>query len=320
MPDVISLGEIVVDIFADPISVPLRDATKFTAALGGAPANVAVALARLGVSAGFIGKAGEDPFGDRYMHLFRSEGVDTTLFQQIHDSPTPVAFVATSGPNVRDFILYHGADTKLRPEDIDPSYISSAKLFLYGSVTLTGAGKAAAVRAVELAQQSGVLVIYDANYRAPIWPNLSEARNGILKGMEGVTILKTNEIELQLLSGTDDLSSGSHWLLDQGPILCLITLGPKGAYYNNGVAEGFVPPFPVDAIDTTGCGDAFIAGFIHGLLDTSLDVEDLDETTLHRLVRYANAVGACTATTQGAMAALPTREMVDTFLSKRQYE
>ena len=105
MSEVISLGEVIVDIFANPINVSLRESTNFTAALGGAPANVAVALARLGVNTGFIGKAGADPFGDRFMQLFHSEGVDTAYFHQIHGSPTAVAFVAASGPNLRDFII-----------------------------------------------------------------------------------------------------------------------------------------------------------------------------------------------------------------------
>lgn len=314
MPEVISLGEVVVDIFSNPLSVSLKETTNFTAALGGAPANVAVSLARLGVNTGFIGKAGSDPFGDRFMQLFRSEGVDTTFFQQIHRSPTTVAFVAASGPNIRDFILYRGADAKLKPEDIDPSYIGSAKIFLYGSVTLTDASKSAVQRAIELANQIGVLVAYDANLRAALWPSISKAREGILKGLEGIAILKANEIELELLAGTTDLSSGTRWLLDQGPKLCLITLGPDGAYFNNGLAEGYVPAYKVDAIDATGCGDAFFAGLVCGLLETSLEVEALDEPSLRRLVRFANAVGAITATRQGAMAALPTRAMVDAFL------
>jgi len=320
MPDVISLGEVIVDIFANPINVSLKESTNFTAALGGAPANVAVASARLGVHTGFIGKAGADPFGDRFIQLFHKEGVDTAYFQQIHGSPTSVAFVAASGPNVRDFIIYRGADAQLKPEDIDPAYIASAKLFLYGSVTLTGDSKFAVRRAIELANQSGVLVAYDANLRAALWPDLEAARTGILKGLAGVDILKANETELQLLAGTSDLSSGTRWLLKLGPKLCLITLGPEGAYFNNRLAEGFVPGFQVDAVDATGCGDAFFAGLVNGLLGTSLAIEALDETFLRQLVRFANAVGALTATRQGAVAALPTRAMVDAFLSDQPDE
>jgi fructokinase len=318
MPDVITLGEVVVDIYANPISVPLKEAIDFTIALGGSQANVAVTLTRLGATAGFIGKAGADPFGDRFMELLRSEGVDITYFTQIQGSPTPVAWVDASNPKNVDFILYRGADTKLTPDDIDPAFIASAKLFQFNSVTLTGGSKAAVERAVEVAKQNGVLVSYDVNYRVPLWRNRSEARAGILKGMEGVDILKANEVDIELLAGTSDLPTAARWSLGRGVQLCLVTLGAGGTYFNNGLAEGLVPAFTVDAVDTTGCGDAFVGGLMYGLLGTSLDIPALDEASLLRLVGFANAVGALTATGMGAMAPLPTRAKVDAFLAEQR--
>ena len=318
MPDVITLGEVVVDIFASPISAPLKEANDFTIALGGSQANVAVTLTRLGATAGFIGKAGADPFGDRFMELLRAEGVDTSHFTQVRGSPTPVAWVDASNPKNVDFIFYRGADAKLAPDDIDPAYIASARLFLFNSVTLTGGGKAAVQRAVDLARQNGVLVSYDVNYRVPLWRDRAEARAGILEGMQGVDILKANEADIELLAGTSDLPAATRWSLEQGVKLCLVTLGPDGTYFNNGLAEGHVPAFKVDAVDTTGCGDAFVGGLMYGLLGTSLEIAALDEACLRQLVRFANAVGALTATGMGAMAPLPTRDMVEAFLSGQQ--
>ena len=101
----------------------------------------------------------------------------------------------------------------------------------------------------------------------------------------------------------------------QGVKLCLVTLGSKGAYFNNGQAEGYVPGFIVKTVDTTGCGDAFLSGLIAGLLETSQSIEILDESTLQQLVQFANATGALTATEKGAISALPTRTAVDAFLS-----
>ena len=317
MPDVITLGEVVVDIFANPINTPLKEANDFTIALGGSQANVAVTLTRLGATAGFIGKAGADPFGERFMELLRSEGVDTTHFTQVRGSPTPVAWVDASDPRNVDFIFYRGASGMLTTEDIDPAYIATARLFLYNSVTLTGGSKEAVLHAAETARKNGVLVSYDVNYRLPLWPDRSTARSTILQGMQGADILKANEVDIELLAGTGDLPAATDWILEQGVKLCLVTLGPDGTYFNDGRAQGYVPAFQVDAVDTTGCGDAFVGGLVYGLLGTSLEIAALDEACLRRLVRFANAVGALTATGMGAMAPLPTRARVEEFLSAR---
>lgn len=318
MPDVITLGEVVVDIFAKPISTPLKQATDFSIALGGSQANVAVTLTRLGATAGFIGKAGADPFGERFMELLCSEGVDTSHFTLVRGSPTPVAWVDASDPRNVDFIFYRGASGELTIQDIDPAYFASAKLFQYNSVTLTGGSREAVIHAVRLVKHNGARVSYDVNYRAPLWPDRAVARSTILQGMQGADIVKANEVDIELLAGSGDLPAATRWLLEQGVQLCLVTLGPDGTYFNNGRAEGHVPAFTVDAIDTTGCGDAFVGGLVYGLLGTSLELPSLDEPTLRRLVLYANAVGALTATGMGAMAPLPTRAMVEAFLGGRQ--
>jgi sugar/nucleoside kinase (ribokinase family) len=318
MPRVISLGETVMDLFGQPSGIPLKEASSFIPAPGGAPANVAVALARLGIEVGFIGLAGDDPFGLLFTELLQAEGVDTTHFRRLAGSPTMLALVATASPNEQDFIVYRGADTKLRPQDLDRAYLASAKILIYGSVTLTGASREAALQAVAWANEDGVLVAYDANLRPALWESLGAARQGILAGMQGVSICKLNEIELELLAGTKDLATGSRWILDQGIKLCLVTLGPQGAYFNNGRAKGYVPGFRVDEVDSTGCGDAFLAGTIYGVLEASLPLEAFDDLTLRQVVRFANAAGALTATRKGAMAALPSRAAVEKFLSEHQ--
>jgi sugar/nucleoside kinase (ribokinase family) len=259
---------------------------------------------------------GDDAFGEMLVQLLRSEGVDTTHLGQVPDSPTTLALVAASSPDEQSFVIYRGADTRLRAGDMDRSYVTSAEIFLYGSVTLTDAGREAALQGVRWANEDGRLVAYDANLRPALWPSLAVARHGILEGVQGAAICKVNETELELLAGTGDLLSGSRWILEQGPKLCVITLGSNGAFFNNGRAQGKVPGFSIDVAETTGCGDAFFAGLVLGLLEASLPLEDLDEPTLRQAVRFANATGALTATTRGAMAALPTRAAVNAFVSK----
>ena len=314
MPEVVSLGELLIDMFGRPAGVTLKKAGSFIPAPGGAPANAAVALARLGVEVGFIGGVGDDPFGEGLAELLRSEGVDVTYLLTIKDSPTMIALVATASPVDQDFTIYRGADTKLRPEDLDREYITSAKAFLYGSVTLSGGSREAALQAVRWAKEENVLVLYDANLRPAVWPDLKAARKGILKGLEGVDVCKVNETELELLTGTGERAEGSRRVLDQGVQLCLVTLGSEGTYFNNGRAQGHVAAFPVEAVDTTGCGDAFCAGFTAGLLEAGKTVDNLGGGELSEIVRLANAVSAISTTRTGAMAALPRRNEVDAFL------
>ncbi len=316
MPDIISLGEAVVDLFASPAGVALEEADSFSPEPGGASANVAVALARLGVDIGFVGLIGDDPFGSLLSKRLKFEGVDTGHLRVHADIPTMIALVALSSPRDQDFIIYRGAALKLSTADLDLSYLRSAKVLVFGSVSLSGEGREAVLDAVRRAGDSGVLVAYDANLRPALWPDMGAARQGILEGLQDVAVCKLNAVELELLAGTDDPAIGSRLLLERGVKLCLVTLGSGGAYFNNGRAEGHVPAFDVEAVETTGCGDAFLAGLISGLLETSLQPETLDEASLRRLVRFANGTGALTATRKGAMAATPKRAEVEAFISR----
>lgn len=316
MPRAICFGEAVIDMFGVPAGAILKEARSFIPAPGGAPANVAVGLARLGIEVGFIGTVGNDPFGSLLTEILQSEGVDTTHFRQVDGSPTTIALVAASSPNDQDWIIYRGADARLRADDLDRSYVASAEIFLWGSVTLSAAARDAALKAIQWANADGTIVAFDANLRPAVWPSLETARQEILAALHGVTVCKLNETELEVLVGTDDPRTGSRRILDRGPGLCLVTLGRRGAYFSNGRAEGHVPAFSVDVVDSAGCGDAFLAGLGYGLLATPVPPERLEEPDLRRLVRFANAAGALTATCHGAMTGFPTLGTVNRFLAE----
>lgn len=317
MPKIVVLGEALIDVFAEK-GVPLREAKSLHPTPGGAPANVAMALARLGADVGFIGKVGVDDYGAFLIDLLSQAGVDTTHFVADPSGPTMLAVVAVPSPTEQHFILYNGANALLTVAELSSAYITEADIFIYGSVTLAEASQAATLQAAQWAKAAGKQVMFDVNLRPLIWPNLDIARARTEEALAAATIVKLNEKELEFLSGSTDPAQGSQALLKRGLQLCCVSLGAEGAYFNNGRAAAYVPAFSMTIRDTTGSGDAFVAGltFQLSLLSEALtDLTSLDEATLCQIITFANACGGLAATQVGAMSALPKLETVEQLLS-----
>jgi len=315
---IVVLGEALIDVFAGE-GVSLGEAKTLYPSPGGAPANVAVALARLGADVGFIGKVGADDYGSYLIDLLASEGVDTTHLVADRGGPTMLAIVAVPSLTEQTFILYNGANTLLRSDELDQSYITSAGVFVFGSVTLASASRQAAIQAARWAKEAGNQVIFDVNLRPLIWPDLDIARRLTEEALATTTVVKLNENELEFLTGTRDLARGSQQLLNRGIQMCCVSLGEEGAYFNNGKAAGHVPSFFVDVRDTTGCGDAFVAGLAFELIRMNEPAAALDESSLDQIMLFANACGGLSATQQGAMSALPTLAAVKKLLQETSY-
>ena len=305
MAGIVVLGEALIDVFAGE-GLSLGEAKSLYPSPGGAPANVAVALARLGADVGFIGKVGADDYGSYLIDLMASEGVDTIHLVADPGGPTMLAIVAAPSPTEQIFILYNGANTLLRSDELDQSYVTSAGVFVFGSITLASASRQAALQTSRWAKEAGKQVIFDVNLRPLIWPNLQIARQRTEEALATTTVIKLNENELEFLTGTKDLVWGSQQLLALGIQLCCVSLGEEGAYFNNGKAAGHVPPFSVEVQDTTGCGDAFVAGLAFQLKCLNEPIAALDESSLGQIMLFANACGGLSAAQQGAMSALPT--------------
>ena len=316
MPQIVVLGEALIDVFAEK-GVALRAAKTLHPSPGGAPANVAVALARLGAKVGFIGKVGVDDYGAFLIDLLAGEGVDTTHFVADPHGPTMLAIVAAISPTEQQFILYNGANALLSPEELSQTYITSAQVFIYGSVTLASDSRCAAWRAAQWARAAGKRVIFDVNLRPLLWPDLDIARQRIEESIASATVVKLNETELEFLTGLSNPAQGSQQLVEQGVQLCCVSLGADGAYFNNGTARGHVPAFAVEVQDTTGSGDAFVAGLGYQLSRLNSSLAALNETSLHNIISFANACGALAATQIGAMSASPSLTAIDRLLNKR---
>ena len=313
MSKIIILGEALIDLFAES-GVGLRDAKKLTPSPGGAPANVAVALARLGADVGFIGKVGQDDYGAFLIDLLAGQGVDVTHFVADSRGPTMLAIVAAPTPTEQQFVLYNGASDLLTVEELPQSAISAATAFIYGSVTLASESRSAAVAAARWTRDAGRQVIFDVNLRPALWPDLDIAKQRIEESVALASVLKLNETELEFLTGLSDPASGSQSLIDQGVQLCCVSLGTDGAYFNNGKAQGHVPAFSVEVQDTTGSGDAFVAGLAFQLVQRDQPLAALDEASLYQIIAFANACGALAATQVGAMSAAPNMAAVEELL------
>ncbi|MBV7336319.1 carbohydrate kinase [Chloroflexi bacterium TSY] len=314
MPKIVVLGEALIDIFAEK-GVALRDARTLHPSPGGAPANVAVALARLGADVGFIGKVGVDDYGEFLIDLLASEGVDTTYFVTDPRKPTMVAIVALPSSTEQHFIIHNGANTLLTADEIPKSYVTDAAFYIYSSITLASESRQAALEAAEWARGAGRQVIFDVNLRPLVWDNLENARYWIAQAIATATVIKLNETELEFVTGATDPASGSQHLIERGVQLCCVSLGAKGAYFNNGSVTGYIPAFSLEVHDTTGSGDAFVAGLVYQLCTLDQAPQGMDLATLKYVAVFANACGGLAATQIGAMSALPRLEDVKQLLA-----
>jgi len=317
MPDIICLGEPIVDMVCTQPANNLLAATNFDKLAGGAPLNVAAAAARLGASSGVICKAGGDHFGDFVRLNLEVCEVNTEHFLQDPDYATQLAFVAVDEQGVPDFSFHvkRSADMMLSSSELDWSYINTAEIFHFGTITLINTPvRKATLDAVQWAADQGITISLDPNLRPALWPNLKEAMRWFLEAIAKCDFLKVSAEEMEFVTGTGDLESGAETLWEMGPELVAITLGAEGAYAYNGHEGGHVPGFGVDVVDTVGCGDAFTAGVLVKLLESETDVADFDWPTLKEIMTFANATAALTATSSGGIPAMPGRTQVQEFL------
>ena len=323
MLDVICLGEALIDLVSTVPVASVADAPAFVPAVGGSPANAAVALARLGARSGFVGKVGDDPFGRHIARTFEADGVDTSRLLFESSARTALAFVALDDAARPDFMFYRhpSADMLLRPDELDPAYIASAPVFHAGSIILTAEpSRSATIEGLRLARAAGRLVSLDPNIRLNLYGSRSEAKRVLLPLLEMADIVKLSEEDLAALVDGGDFASGSAELLARGPRLVVVTRGKDGCFCRRASGTLAVPGYRVPVVDTTGAGDAFVAGLLAGLLARGAPESDpgaLGDADLEPVLRFANAVGALTTTVRGAIPGLPTGPALRSFLLER---
>ncbi len=317
--DIVCLGEMLIDMFPAELGRRLVEVSAFHPKPGGAPANVAVAAARLGAKSAFIGKVGDDAFGHHLVDTLAQEQVETRGMRFDATARTTMAFIAMPDEHTAEFVFYRnpGADMLLRADELDQELLQQTRVFHFGSISLIEEpSRRATIEAVRLAREAGALISFDVNYRPSLWPRPDDAYEVMMTMLPQANLVKVNETELELLSGSNDLAGGSKVLLQKGLDLCVVTLGPNGSFFQVAGGSEHVPAFTVRTVDAVGCGDAFTAGLLCQLVASDNWQDQLSPSLLGQILRYANAVGALTALTQGVIPALPTAAEVNEFLTQ----
>lgn len=300
------LGDAVVDLIPDGENHYLRCA-------GGAPANVAVGVARLGVPAGFIGRVGDDPLGKFMQQTLQAENVCTK--QMILDPAQRTSTVIVdldNGERSFTFMVNPSADQFLEINDL-PNFQADEWLHCCSIALINEPSRATTFEAIRRIKQAGGFFSFDPNLRESLWASLDEMKQVVNCVVALADVLKFSEEELTLLTDSDNLDVATAKITAQYPEkLIIITLGKDGAVYHlNGKSE-IVAGKALQPVDTTGAGDAFVSGLLAGLSQYQNWQEDRD--VLVQVIRQANASGALATTAKGAMSALPNRTQLDTFL------
>lgn len=315
--DVLALGELLIDFTSNGLSE--QGNGLFEANPGGAPCNVLAILNKLGKKTAFVGKVGNDGFGRMLKKTLEDLAINTEglLLDDVYH--TTLALVHTDENGDRDFSFYRdpGADVMLTADEVDPELLKRAKIFHYGTLSMTHDGvRAATQKAIEIAKADGQLLSFDPNYREPLWKTADMAKEQISYGLSQCDILKISEEELELMIGTADIDEGVKILWEKYPNIKLfnVTAGGAGSYSFYKDMKAFQPGFKLGGtIETTGAGDTFGGAVLDYVLEH--DIDALTEDNLNEMLRFANAAAYLVTTRKGALRSMPEKEQIDEILA-----
>lgn len=310
MFDIIAVGEYLIDF--TPAGRGSMGNPAYEMNPGGAPCNCVAACVSLGGSGAVLSAVGDDLFGRFLIEKLRESGIDGSGIQVIPDVHTTLALVSLLENGEREFAFLRdpGADTQLNVAHINFSLLDACCDLHFGSLSLCqDPALSATMQAVRYAKEHGVQISFDPNYRAPLWRDTDTAVAAMMGGLRFADVVKLSEEEMELILCVkkDDPAAGVAKLFELGVSTCYITYGAEGAYYADYSTQGFMPGFPVEVADTTGCGDAFMGAALYlQLKQPSLPIK--------QRARMANAVGALCATKKGGMMAMPGMRDVQAFV------
>ena len=312
MMDVVALGELLIDftnVSADADGYPTMAAHP-----GGAPANFLAALSSFGAKAALLGKVGDDTFGRLLVGTLKNAGIETRGLVMADDVFTTLAFVTLDDTGNRSFAFARkpGADTQLSFDEIDLSLIDEAKVFHFGTLSLTHEpARTATYKAVAYARAQGKLITYDPNLRKPLWADPEEAKRQLLWGLGQADVVKISDEEVAFLFGLGVEAGAKHILENFGVKLVFVTCGADGCFFMNKQASGHVPSLSgIKVVDTTGAGDIFGGSAVWKLLQLGECPATLTEAQLTDVVRFACTSAGLSTTKHGGTSSVPTLEEV----------
>lgn len=311
MADLLSMGELLIDF--TPGGTGENGRMLFARNPGGAPANVAVAAHRAGLSAGFLGCVGQDMFGVFLKDTLDACGVDTAGLRLV-PQPTTLAFVSLDENGDRDFSFYreNGADLQLKCDEEALAMVQDCKVFCFGSLLLCASPCREEVKAlVKAAKEAGKITAYDPNWRAPLWKDEDEGIEQMKSLAPFADVMKVSIEELAMLAPGDSMGEQARALMAQGPSLVAVTLGPAGcALFGKDFALR-LPTYNTRVRDTTGSGDSFFGALLSKIVRSGKHPSQLSAQEAEDFGDYANAAGAICATKPGAIPAIATDEEIE---------
>ena len=312
MMDVTALGELLIDFTCksvDSAGYPTMEAHP-----GGAPANFLAALSKFGCSTAFLGKVGADAFGRQLTATLESCGIDTRGLVTDSEVFTTLAFVTLDETGNRDFSFARkpGADTCIRFEELELSLIDEAKVFHFGTLSLTHEpARTATQKAVIYAKNKGKIITFDPNLRKPLWSDLQQAKRQMLWGLQYADVVKISDEEVDFLFGLTPQAGAAYILKTFGCKLVFVTCGAEGCFFENKNCSGWTPSLTdISVVDTTGAGDIFGGSAVYGLLKSGKAPEELEQTELTEITRFACAAASLSTTKPGGISSAPEYEDV----------
>ena len=311
MYDVVALGELLIDFAAkstDAAGYPTMAANP-----GGAPGNFLAALNMYGVKTAFLGKVGDDTFGHLLLGTLEQAGIETKGIVVDPEVFTTLAFVTFDDKGDRSFSFARkpGADTQLRWEEVDTSLIDAAKVFHFGTLSLTDEPvRTTTQKAVAYARAQGKLITYDPNLRKPLWKSDAEAKEQILWGLHQADVVKISDEEAAFLWGCGPEEGAQKLLTEYGVSLAMVTLGPDGCLLKTANASCAAPGPKVSPIDTTGAGDIFGGSAVSRLLELGRPIGELTEEDLAYIGRFATTAASLSTEHSGGIPSIPDKAVV----------
>lgn len=323
MKKVIAIGEALIDFIPHEKGVALKDVSNFLRVAGGAPLNVAAAVAKFGGNSIMLTKLGVDGFGDHILETVEPLGVDISNVKRTRKANTALAFVSLKENGERDFSFYRNpsADMLLDPSEIDEEIFKDGGLLHFCSVSLIDAPiKEAHRKAIEFAEKNGCIISFDPNVRLPLWNSPEECREAILEFLPLSNIVKISDEELEFITGIKDENEALNFLLQGKVEVIIYTKGTDGAEFITKKNRVFSSSFKVEAQDTTGAGDSFIGSFLYQVAEGNYTLEqliNLENEKIEEILTFSNATAALTVCKKGAIGALPNKGEVLDLIKER---